>query len=122
MREQLVQAVLAGRKTATSALLAQYKAYHEPLPRVGEQRDMVDSAGQPVGRVVLTDVSVIRLGDADDELAHDEGEGFRDAADWRAAHEAFWRTYVLPELPEEMSLDDGTQVVVERFKLIASQS
>lgn len=80
---------------------------------------MVDSADQAVARVVVTDVSVIRLSEADDQLARDEGEGFRDVGDWRAAHQAFWRTYVLPELPKEIALDDEPQVVVERFKLIA---
>ena len=119
MREQLVQAVLMGQKTATSALLAQYEADHEPLPVVGEERVMIDSAGEPAGHIVLTDVFVIRLGEADDQLARDEGEGFRDAVEWRAAHEAFWRTFVLPELPDGLRLDDDTKVVVERFRLIA---
>jgi uncharacterized protein YhfF len=119
LREQLIQAVLTGQKTATSALLAQYEADHEPLPRIGEERVMIDSTGQAVGRVVLTKVSVIALGEVDDRLAHDEGEGFRDAGDWRAAHESFWRTYVLPELPGQHTLADDTQVVIERFRLVA---
>ena len=41
-------------------------------------------------------------------LALDEGEGFRSVAEWREAHEEFWRRTV----------DDDTQVVVERFRLV----
>ncbi len=122
MREQLVHAVLAGQKTATCALLAQYEAGQEPLPIVGAERIMIDSAGRSVGRIVLTEISVIRLGEADERLARDEGEGFRDVGDWRAAHEAFWQTNVLPELPDGLTLDDDVQVVVERFRLIADSS
>jgi uncharacterized protein YhfF len=117
MRDRLVGAVLAGKKTATSSLLAQYEIDGEALPVVGDHRALIDSAGNAVGRIVLTEVSVIRLGDANDDLARDEGEGFRSASDWRLAHEAFWEDYVLPDLPDQLSLDDDTKVVVERFKL-----
>jgi ASCH domain-containing protein len=75
-RDRLVAAVLSGEKTATSSLLAQNEVDSEPLPVAGEERVVTGSAGKAVGRIVLTDVAVIRLGDADDGLAHDEGEGF----------------------------------------------
>lgn len=117
MRDRLVRAVQRGEKVATSALLAEYEADGEPLPVAGERRVLVDSADRPVGVIVLSDVSVIRLGDADDRLAIDEGEGFTSAAQWRAAHESFWREYVLTDLPRDFVLDDDTKVVVERFRL-----
>ena len=117
IRDRLVQAVQDARKIATSALLAQYEAEGEPLPVAGERRVLVDSAERPVGEVVLTEVTVIRLGDADDRLAIDEGEGFTSATEWRAAHEAFWREYALPDLPRDFALDDDSKVVVERFRL-----
>jgi uncharacterized protein YhfF len=120
MRDRLVEAVLEGQKTATSALRVQYEMDEEPLPVVGEERVMIDSAGDPVGRIVLTDVAVIRLGDADDRLAKDEGEGFESAAHWRSAHEDFWRTHVLPELPFDFVLNDDTEIVVEHFELSSS--
>ena len=74
-------------------------------------------ADEAKGLFVLTDVAVIRLGDADDRLAKDEGEGFESAAHWRSAHEDFWRSYVLPELPFDFVLNDDTEVVVEHFEL-----
>jgi uncharacterized protein YhfF len=118
MRDRLVSAVLAGEKVATSSLLAQYEDEGEPLPIAGECRAMIDSEGEVVALVELVEVSVIRLGDADERLARDEGEGFRSVAEWREAHEDFWRGEIVPELRHPRALDDDTEVVVERFHVI----
>ena len=63
---------------------------------------------------------VIRLGDADLQLASDEGEGYGSVREWRDAHEAFWRSEVLPGLPgsERLQIDDDTRIVVERFRVV----
>ena len=112
-------AVLAGEEVATSSLRLQYEDEGEPLPKAGQQLAVVDSSGANVAIVELLDVRVIRLGDADDQLALDEGEGFRSVAEWRAAHETFWRNEILPALrtSDGVSLDDDTEVVVEKFRV-----
>src|SRR5205823_13537109 len=104
MRDRLVAAVLAGEKVATSALLVQYEDEGEPLPTAGEHRVVLGSADEHVAVVELLEVAVIRLGDADEALARDEGEGFRTAGQWRNAHEAFWRSEVLPHLARRIEL------------------
>ena len=60
---------------------------------------MVDSAGAPVGVIEIVSVEVIRLEDAESTLAREEGEGFADVGEWRAAHERFWSEEVIPRLP-----------------------
>jgi uncharacterized protein YhfF len=117
LRDRLVAAVLSGEKTATSALRAQYDAAREPLPVAGQRRPLLGSSGATLATVEVVHVEVIRLGDADRRLAVDEGEGFGSVAEWRAAHEEFWRREVLPGLPGAFTLDDETEVVVERFRL-----
>ena len=112
LREQLVAAVLAGKKTATSSLHRSYLVEDEPLPEPGFYR-LVDRNDDSVGVVEVTDVEVRRLGDVDDAVAHAEGEGYRSAADWRRSHEAFW---VSAGEASEGDLDDDTLVVVERFR------
>lgn len=67
-------------------------------------------------------MSVMRLGDADERLGHDEGEGFRSVAEWREAHEDFWRREVLPELRRARALDDDTEGVVERLRVVGARS
>jgi uncharacterized protein YhfF len=112
LRDQLVAAVLSGEKTATTSLAKWYTEEGEEMPVVGQRQVMVDSDERPVGVVEVTAVEVIRLGDADLRLAIDEGEGFESVAQWREAHEAFWRTEGVTDF------DDDLEVLVERFRLV----
>jgi uncharacterized protein YhfF len=89
LRDRLVVAVLAGEKTATSSLLSEWESEGETLPVAGELQAVVNSDARPVAIIELLGVDVIRLGDADLQLALDEGEGFRSITDWRQAHERF---------------------------------
>lgn len=120
LRDRLVAAILAGEKTATTGLLREWELEDEPLPTPGERFLVVDSDDRPVAVIETVQAYVLPLGAADDALAHDEGEGFRCVADWRAAHERFWREEVLPALPagHGITLADDEPLVVERFRLV----
>ncbi|KAF0258089.1 ASCH domain protein [Clavibacter michiganensis subsp. michiganensis] len=121
LRDQLVAAIVSGEKTSTSSLLAQYAADDEELPVVGSLGAVIDSAGRPVLVIETTGVEVARL--ADVPLAHavDEGEGFTTVAEWRAGHEGFWSSpEVVAELPDGFALDDDTEVVLERFRVVGA--
>ncbi|WP_234582810.1 ASCH domain-containing protein [Micromonospora sp. MH99] len=120
LRDRLVAAILSGAKTSTSALLVGYERANEPLPEVGQQSAVVNSAGQRVAVIELTDVRVVRLGDVDLRHALDEGEGDESVAQWRAGHEAFWHSAeVRAELGDpDFTVDDDTLVVAQRFRLV----
>jgi uncharacterized protein YhfF len=120
MRDGLVKAALEGHKTATSSLLAEWEHEREALPSVGERQTVVDSDARPVAIIELRAVEIIRLGDADHQLALEEGEGFGSVGEWREAHERFWKTEVAPLLPDssDAPLNDDTLIVVERFRLV----
>lgn len=124
LRDKLVAAILSGKKTATSALAIEWEVEGADLPAVGQLRTVVDSDEQPVGVIETTSVEVIRLGDADLSLAHDEGEDFEDVAQWRADHERFWNDEVIPTLPAGAlaGLTDDTQILVTRFRLATTNS
>jgi uncharacterized protein YhfF len=119
LRDQLVAAVLAGKKTATSSLLAEWERDHEPLPTVGERQTVIDSAGQPVATIEMTACIVTRLSEVDDEIAVAEGEAYTTAAGWRAEHERFWRQEVIPAWDGDTppAINDQTFVVVMWFRL-----
>ena len=121
LRDKLVAAILSGAKTSTSSLLVEYEHDGEPLPKTGEQSVVVDSEERPVAVIETTEVTVVRLGDVDLQHAIDEGEGFSTVADWRHAHERFWHSpEVLADLGDPgFQVDDDTQVVAERFRLIS---
>ena len=117
LRDQLVAAILDGSKTSTTGLLAQYELDAEPLSEVGARQVVVDSAGEPVAVIEITEVRQARLADVDLAHARDEGEGYTSVAEWRAGHEAFWHSTDMREAmgDPEFHVDDDTVVVLERF-------
>jgi uncharacterized protein YhfF len=120
-RDRLVEAVLAGEKTATSSLLAEWLLDEQELPKAGDRREVRDSRDRPVAVIELTSVDVIRLGDVDLALARAEGEGFASVEEWREAHLRFWADEVSPRLPEGMDgpLSDDAKIVVVRFRRVS---
>ncbi|MGO9933235.1 MAG: ASCH domain-containing protein, partial [Steroidobacteraceae bacterium] len=92
LRGQLVAAILAGEKTTTTGLVADYEHEDDPLPAPGLRQVVVDSAGRGVAIIETTAVRVIRLADVDLDHALGEGEGFTSVAQWRAGHEQFWHS------------------------------
>ncbi|MGA4850903.1 ASCH domain-containing protein [Streptomyces sp. G5(2025)] len=121
LRDRLVAAILDGSKTSTTGLLADYERGGDPLPAAGERAVVVDSGDRPVAVIETTEVRVVPL--ADVALAHavDEGEGYTTVAAWRAGHESFWHGAELRAAlgDETFTVDDGTELVLERFRLVA---
>ena len=72
LRDQLVAAILAGEKTTTTGLVADYERENEPLPGPGLRQVVINSADRPVAVIETTEVRVMRLGDVD--LDHALGE------------------------------------------------
>jgi uncharacterized protein YhfF len=122
LREQLVAAVLRGEKTATAGLLVDYERDGEPLPVVGERLTLVDVDDRDVAIVEIAEVRVLPVGETDLAFARDEGEGFETVADWRVAHDRFWRSYadeIRAYLGEpDWDVTDGTLYVAERFRVV----
>ncbi|MDQ0797281.1 ASCH domain-containing protein [Streptomyces sp. B1I3] len=120
LRDRLVAAVLAGEKVSTSGLLVEYEAEKEELPPVGERSALIDSGGREVAVVEVTEVRVLPLGSVDLQHVLDEGEGYTSVAAWRAAHEAFWHSEEMREALDDpaFTVDDGTMVVAERFRVV----
>jgi uncharacterized protein YhfF len=120
LRDTLVAAVLDGTKTTTTGLLQDYEIDDEPLPVVGARAAVVDSAGQPVAVIELTDVRVDKLVDVDVDHARDEGEGYDSVAAWRAGHEKYWHGTDYRDWlgNPDFVVDDQTAVVMERFRVV----
>ncbi len=122
LRKQLVAAVLRGEKTATAGLLVDYERDGDELPEVGERFLVLDSDDRSVAVIETTEVRVLRVGACDLQFARDEGEGFESVAQWRAAHDGFWRSYAdeirayLGDPSWEVA--DETEFVAERFRLV----
>jgi uncharacterized protein YhfF len=112
LRDQLVGAILSGKKTSTTGLVAEYEEEGEAVPEPGARQLVIDSEGRGVAVIELTSVEVVAIREIDLAFAIDEGEDFRSVAEWREAHERFWRSY------RDEPIDDETLVVAERFRLV----
>ena len=120
LRDQLVAAILAGEKTTTSGLVADYEHENEPLPVPGLRQVVVDSAGTPVAVIETTAVRVMRLADVGLNHALGEGEGYTSVAEWRVSHEQFWQSAEMRQALGDpvVTVDDDTLVVVWKFRLV----
>jgi len=122
IRDELTALALAGTKTATAGLLVELELDGEAVPVAGERSVLLDSAERPVAIVETTSCRIVRLADVDDAHAIDEGEGYADAAAFRATHERFWGSY-LDELRARLgdrsfAITDDTLVTAERFRVV----
>ena len=124
LRDKLLAALLSGAKTTTSSLHEGYPIWGEELPVVGAVQAVLDSRGERVFATEVVDVKVLRMGLVSDEFAAAEGEGYQNAAQWRASHEAFWLSDAsVEELGYTPQLSDDTLVVLETVRVIgASQT
>ncbi|MBG0738433.1 ASCH domain-containing protein [Paeniglutamicibacter antarcticus] len=120
LRDQLVTAILAGSKTSTTGLVIDYEVCGEALPRVGERSAVVDSQLRRVAVLEVTGVEVCALDRVDLQHVVDEGEGHTSVAQWRAEHEAYWHSAQMRAALNrpDFTVDDQTQVVLERFRLV----
>ncbi len=115
LADELLQFVLDGPKRATAAMVAEYVAEGEPLPRLGGHWIACDGTGVP--RVVLRSVE-LRLGplsSVDEQFAWDEGEYDRTLTTWLDGHRRYFRR-ACATLGVDFS--DEIEVCFERFHVV----
>jgi uncharacterized protein YhfF len=103
LRRRLVEAVLAGKKTATAGLYGE-----DPPTRAGERFKVEDETGRQRAIVEVTEARVVPASEIDLRFARDEGEGFESVEDWRVAHERFF----------ERAIPDETLIEAIRFRVV----
>ena len=120
LRDRLIAAILAAKKTSTSSTFVEYSVEDEQLPVVGSKQTVADSNDDAVAIIQTVAVEIVRLADVGLEHARAEGEGFDSVAAWRRDHEAFWHSAEMREFLNnpDFTVDDETLVVLERFRLI----
>ncbi|MEV7176134.1 ASCH domain-containing protein [Kitasatospora sp. NPDC093679] len=120
LRDALVAAILDGSKTSTTGLVAEYEKLGESIPGPGYREAVVDSGGQVVAVIELTEVRIAPLAEVGLAHAVAEGEGYTSVAEWRAGHENFWHSPELRAVLEDphYTVDDTTPLVLQRFRLV----
>lgn len=113
--ETCLALVLAGRKRATAASLAELRLSGDPIPRPGDFAIVTDWDGEAKAVLRTTAVEIRRFFEVDAAFARTEGEGDGSLAWWRAAHRASF-TRVLAGGPQDF--DENLEIACERFELV----
>ncbi|MBT3149401.1 ASCH domain-containing protein [Streptomyces sp. CHD11] len=113
MRDRLNSLVLAGRKTATTGLLAEYAEETEGLEFAGECLALLDNDGRRVATLEITGVERTSFAGVTWDHALAEGEGDTSLEEWRAGHRRFWEREGTP-------VDDDTPLVCLTFRVVAT--
>ncbi|GAB6093403.1 ASCH domain-containing protein [Furfurilactobacillus curtus] len=115
MANDLAQLVVQGIKTATSSAVTD--PINEPPVQVGDYDIVLDGQQQPVAIIKTVVQETMPFNRVTAEHAYHEGEGDRTLANWRSAHEAFWRQ----ELAQEaIKFSDQLSVSCEVFELVVT--
>lgn len=115
LADELLAYVLDGPKRATAALVDDFVAEGEPLPRVGSHWIACDGSGRP--RVVIRSIElrIATFDDVDAAFAHDEGEDDRTLESWRANHRRYWERTCAAR---GATWSESDEIVLERFRVV----
>jgi uncharacterized protein YhfF len=107
--------VIAGKKRATTSLRRDFAKLGQPEPRPGNFGVILDGKGTPCCIIRTLQVDVKPMCDVDERFAWDEGGGDRSLAWWRSSHARYFRRQ---GAREGFSVDDSTEVILERFEVV----
>jgi len=90
-RDTILDFLFNGNKRATAGLLEHdYEAEGEPVEHVGEILVVVGNENEPLGKIQITRVEIVRFDEVSNEFALAEAEGDLSGDDFRNSHRAFW--------------------------------
>lgn len=115
LTDELLALVLAGTKTATASLAAEFAHEGQLLPRIGSHWIACDSAGRPRAILRSTELRIGPFTSVDARFAFDEGEDDRSLESWRDGHRRYW-TRVASTLGFEWT--ERHDVIFERFDVV----
>jgi uncharacterized protein YhfF len=116
MADELGALAAAGVKTATASLLWEQEADPDDTPPIiGGYSVILDGRDEPLCIIQTMELRIIPFNTVDAEFAHDEGEGDRSLAFWRAAH---WRFFSRRCAEIGRAPSETMPVICERFRAV----
>ncbi|MDQ6766968.1 MAG: ASCH domain-containing protein [Candidatus Eremiobacteraeota bacterium] len=115
LADELSSQVVAGKKRATTTLLRDFATRGMPVPKPGNFGVVIDGKNAPCSIIRMVQVEIKPMRDVDERFAWDEGGGDRSLAWWRAAYARYFKRQ---GAREGFEVDDGVEVVLERFEVV----
>ncbi|MDQ4121325.1 MAG: ASCH domain-containing protein [Acidobacteriota bacterium] len=113
--KELVELVLAGKKTATASLAAINEIDSENAPVVGGYSVVTDFDGNPFCILQTVEVRQLPFESVDAAFAFDEGEGDQSLEYWRDCH---WKYFSEEAAQMNIEFNEKSLITCERFKLL----
>jgi len=111
-RSLILKYLFEGNKRATAGLLEHdYESENEPVEHVGEILVVLGNEGEPLGKIQVNRVEVVRFDEVPDEFALAEAEGDLSGDDFRDSHRKFWEGC-------GFEVNDDSQIVLVYFDLL----
>lgn len=113
--DELVDLVVAGRKTATSSLLCETEFENAPIPAEGDLS--IVTGGDGIARCIIRTraVNVLSFEAVPAEFAWKEGEDDRSLESWRSVHE---RCFLIDCDSIGIKFDRQRPVICEEFEVV----
>ncbi len=115
LADELLDLILAGKKTATCSSVWEYQEEGSEIPFVGMRSVILNGSDEPKCIIETTEVTIRKFAEVDTDFAAEEGEGDKTLNYWREAHRRFF-SRTLPKIGREFS--ENMPLVCERFKVI----
>jgi len=115
LADELASQVVAGAKRANTRLLRDFVEHSRRIPEPGSFSVVIDGQNVPRCIVRILQVDIKPLGEVDETFAWDEGGGDRSLEWWRSAQTRYFRRR---GAREGFTVDDSSELVLERFKVV----
>ncbi len=90
LADELLELVLARKKTGTATLVIEMERLGEKMPVVGGYNVILDGRGKPAAIIRTTSVDIKPFAEVGEAFAYSEGEDDRTLESWRREHWAYW--------------------------------
>ena len=115
LADELLELVLAGKKTGTATLVVELVMRGEKMPQVGDYNVILDGGGKPAGIIRTTSVIVKPFSEVEEAFAYSEGEDDRTLESWRREH---WKYWTRAGQKLGFAMKEDLLVICENFELV----
>jgi uncharacterized protein YhfF len=120
LADELLDAVLAGRKTGTSTTLLELADDGEPVPHEGDLSILLDGAGAPRALIRTTSALITTFDRVDAGFAASEGEDDLSLEAWREGHARYFERVLAARGLPPAAIGE-LELVLERFELVYTE-
>jgi len=115
LADELLELVLAGKKTGTATLVIELEREGDKMPEVGDYNIILDGRGRPAAIIQTTSVEIKPFNEVKEVYAYSEGEDDRTLESWEREH---WKYWTRKGQKLGFTMKEDLLVICENFELV----